>query len=103
MSTPDAQHSDFNAQTITSIANLARLSLNDTQSNAYAQSLNKILDMMDTLKEINTDGVEPLRSPFNSPQPLRQDTISESNHREEYQEVAPSIQDGLYLVPRVIE
>ncbi|ESK40537.1 Asp-tRNA(Asn)/Glu-tRNA(Gln) amidotransferase subunit GatC [Acinetobacter nectaris] len=103
MSTPDAQHSDFNAQTITSIANLARLSLNDTQSNAYAQSLNKILDMMDTLKEINTDGVEPLRSPFNSPQPLRQDTISESNHREEYQEVAPSTQDGLYLVPRVIE
>ncbi|MBF7691152.1 Asp-tRNA(Asn)/Glu-tRNA(Gln) amidotransferase subunit GatC [Acinetobacter pollinis] len=103
MSTPDAQHSDFNAQTITSIANLARLSLNDTQSNAYAQSLNKILDMMDTLKEINTDGVEPLKSPFNSPQPLRKDIISESNHREEYQKVAPSTQDGLYLVPRVIE
>lgn len=103
MSTPDAQHSDFNAQTITSIANLARLSLNDTQSNAYAQSLNKILDMMDTLKEINTDGVEPLKSPFNSSQPLRKDIISESNHREEYQKIAPSIQDGLYLVPRVIE
>ena len=50
MSTPDAQHSaDLNAQTVSAIANLARLSLNDTQSAEYAQSLNKILGMMDTL------------------------------------------------------
>ena len=60
MSTSDAQHSaDLSAETVSAIANLARLSLNDTQSAEYAQSLNKILGMMETLKGINTDGVEP--------------------------------------------
>lgn len=103
MSTPDTQHTDLDAQTISSIANLARLSLNDTQSIAYAQSLNKILDMMDTLKSINTDGIEPLKSPFDHSQPLREDQVSQSNHRDEYQAVAPNVAQGLYLVPRVIE
>ena len=104
MSTSDAQHSaDLNAHTVSAIANLARLSLNDTQSAEYAQSLNKILGMMETLKGIDTEGVEPLKSPFDNPQPLRADVVTESNHRDEYQAVAPATQDGLYLVPRVIE
>ena len=104
MSTSDAQHSaDLSAETVSAIANLARLSLNDTQSAEYAQSLNKILGMMETLKGINTDGVEPLKSPFDHPQPLREDVVTEENHREEYQAIAPATQDGLYLVPRVIE
>lgn len=103
MSTSDAQHSDLNAQTVSQIANLARLSLNDTQSSDYAQSLNKILDMMESLKNIDTEGVEPLKSPFDHPQPLRADVVTETNHRDEYQAVAPETQDGLYLVPRVIE
>lgn len=104
MSSSDVQHSaELNAQTVSQIANLARLSLNDTQSAEYAQSLNKILGMMETLNAINTDGVEPLKSPFDHPQPLRPDVVSESNHREEYQAIAPAVQDGLYLVPRVIE
>ncbi|WP_288364508.1 Asp-tRNA(Asn)/Glu-tRNA(Gln) amidotransferase subunit GatC [uncultured Acinetobacter sp.] len=103
MSTSDAQHSDLNAQTVSQIANLARLSLNDTQSAEYAQSLNKILDMMESLKSIDTDGVEPLKSPFDTAQPLRQDAVTETNHREEYQSVAPATEAGLYLVPRVIE
>ena len=104
MSSSDVQHSaELNAQTVSQIANLARLSLNDTQSAEYAQSLNKILGMMETLKGIDTEGVEPLKSPFDHAQPLRQDIVTESNHREEYQAVAPATQDGLYLVPRVIE
>ncbi|ENX28652.1 Asp-tRNA(Asn)/Glu-tRNA(Gln) amidotransferase subunit GatC [Acinetobacter lwoffii] len=104
MSTSDAQHSaDLSAETVSAIANLARLSLNDTQSAEYAQSLNKILGMMETLKGINTDGIEPLKSPFDHPQPLRDDVVTETNHREQYQAVAPAVQDGLYLVPRVIE
>lgn len=95
MSTPDAQHSaDLNAQTVSAIANLARLSLNDTQSAEYAQSLNKILGMMDTLKAIDTEGIEPLKSPFDHPQPLRQDVVTETNHREEYQAVAPATEAG---------
>ncbi len=104
MSTSDAQHSaDLNAETVSAIAHLARLSLDDTQSAEYAQSLNKILGMMETLKGINTNGVEPLKSPFDNPQPLREDVVSETNHREQYQAVAPATEAGLYLVPRVIE
>ncbi|EZQ01316.1 MULTISPECIES: Asp-tRNA(Asn)/Glu-tRNA(Gln) amidotransferase subunit GatC [unclassified Acinetobacter] len=104
MSASDAQQSaDLNAQTVSSIAHLARLSLDDTQSAEYAQSLNKILGMMETLKGIDTEGVEPLKSPFDHPQPLREDAVSEQNHRDDYQAVAPAVQDGLYLVPRVIE
>jgi aspartyl-tRNA(Asn)/glutamyl-tRNA(Gln) amidotransferase subunit C len=104
MSTSDTQHSaDLNAQVVSGIANLARLSLNETQSIEYAQSLNKILAMMESLKGIDTDGIEPLKSPFDHPQPLRVDAVSETNHREAYQAVAPATQDGLYLVPRVIE
>ncbi|MGM9451283.1 Asp-tRNA(Asn)/Glu-tRNA(Gln) amidotransferase subunit GatC, partial [Klebsiella sp. K47] len=49
------------------------------------------------------NGVEPLKSPFDHPQPLREDVVSETNHRDEYQAIAPQVQDGLYLVPRVIE
>ena len=104
MSTSDAQQSaELNAQTVSAIANLARLELNDTQSAEYAQILNKILGMMESLKAIDTDGIEPLKSPFDNPQPLRPDLVSESNHRDEYQAVAPAVQDGYYLVPRVIE
>ena len=104
MSTSDAQQSaELNAQTVSGIANLARLELNEAQSAEYAQSLNKILGMMESLKGIDTEGVEPLKSPFDHAQPLRQDIVTESNHREEYQAIAPAVQDGLYLVPRVIE
>ena len=93
----------LDAETVSAIAHLARLSLNDTQSTEYAQSLNKILGMMDALKAFDTEGVEPLKSPFDHAQPLREDAVSENNHREQYQAVAPATQDGLYLVPRVIE
>ena len=104
MSASDAQHSaDLNAQTVSSIAHLARLSLNETQSAEYAQSLNKILHMMDALKAFDTDGIEPLKSPFDHPQPLRADIVSERNQRDAYQAISPAVQDGLYLVPRVIE
>ena len=75
---------------------------NDTQSAEYAQSLNKILGMMESLKGINTDNVEPLKSPLII-RNLYVIDVSESNHRDEYQAVAPATEAGLYLVPRVIE
>ena len=94
----DAQQTtDLNAQTVSAIAHLARLSLSDSQSTEYAESLNKILGMMESLKGINTDDVEPLKSPFDNPQPLRVDVVSETNHRDEYQAIAPATEAGLYL------
>lgn len=94
---------DLNAETVAAIANLARLQFSEQQSAQYANSLNKILSMMDHLKSIDTEQVEPLKSPFDNAQPLRADVITEVNQREHYQAVAPATQSGLYLVPRVIE
>lgn len=93
----------LNAKDVENIANLSRLAINDTQAAAYASSLNNILQLMQALQSIDTTGVEPLRSPFENPQPLRADVVTEPNRRDDYQAVAPATQDGLYLVPRVIE
>lgn len=93
----------LNADTVANIAKLAKLSFNETQCAEFSQSLNKILGMMDDLQKFNTDNIEPLKSPFDNAQPLRVDEVTEPNKREQYQTVAPATQDGLYLVPRVIE
>lgn len=91
------------AQDVEKIAVLSRLAIDDSKAAAYAESLNKVLSLMQALQRIDTTGVEPLKSPFDYPQPLRDDVVTEPNRREDYQAVAPATQDGLYLVPRVIE
>lgn len=91
------------ATDINNIAKLAHLLLNDEESARYAASLNNILSMMDHLQTVDTTGIEPLKNPFDSPQPLRNDIPTEPNRREAYQAVAPATQDGLYLVPKVLD
>jgi aspartyl-tRNA(Asn)/glutamyl-tRNA(Gln) amidotransferase subunit C len=104
MSSSDVQQSTaLTVQTVTDIAKLAKLSLDETQSTEYAVNLTKILKMMDALQAFDTEHVAPLKSPFDAPQPLREDKVTETNCRDQYQAVAPATQDGLYLVPRVIE
>lgn len=104
MSSSDVQQStSLTVDTVNDIAKLAKLSLDDTQATEYADNLSKILKMMDALQAFNTDDIVPLKNPFDAAQPLRQDKVTESNHRAKYQAVAPATQEGLYLVPRVIE
>ncbi len=91
------------AHDVEKIAILSRLAIDDSKATAYAASLNKILSLMQALQAIDTTDVEPLKSPFDHPQPLRDDIVAEPNRRDDYQSVAPATQDGLYLVPRVIE
>ena len=55
------------------------------------------------MNAVNTDGIEPLLNPLDATQLLRPDEVTESNQRELYQSVAPRVEDGLYLVPKVIE
>ena len=85
------------------IARLARLKITDEEAQSYAQDLTKILALMDTLGSIDTDTVEPLVSPHESTQPLREDVVTESNQRSTLMNNAPQQQDGLFLVPQVIE
>ncbi|GAC1624700.1 MAG: Asp-tRNA(Asn)/Glu-tRNA(Gln) amidotransferase subunit GatC [Nevskia sp.] len=85
------------------VAHLARLQLDPALVDGYARQLSNILGMVDTLASADTRDVVPMAHPLDMTQRLRPDAISEPNRREDYQAIAPQVQDGLYLVPKVIE
>jgi aspartyl-tRNA(Asn)/glutamyl-tRNA(Gln) amidotransferase subunit C len=86
------------------IANLSRLELTEAQAGATLDKLNGIFALVEQMKAIDTSGVEPLSHPIAAlALRLREDAVTESNRREDYQQPAPATQDGLYLVPKVIE
>ena len=85
------------------IAHLARLGLNDADIPQTTATLNNILSLIDAMQAVDTTGIEPLAHPLEATQRLRADVVTESNHREAYQAIAPAVENGLYLVPKVIE
>jgi aspartyl-tRNA(Asn)/glutamyl-tRNA(Gln) amidotransferase subunit C len=85
------------------IAWLARLSLDDNDIPAYTRQLSRILDLVDQLDTVDTADIEPLAHPLELTARLREDRITEQNQREEFQRIAPRVETGLYLVPKVIE
>src|SRR5690606_15720687 len=85
------------------IAHLARLGLNDADLPQTTATLNSILGLIDAMQAVDTEGVEPLAHPLEATQRLRADVVSETNQREAYQAIAPAVENGLYLVPKVIE
>lgn len=85
------------------VAHLARLELKPGQVDSYARQLSSILDMVDQLAKAQTEGVTPMAHPLDMAQRLRPDAVTEADRRETFQAYAPAVQDGLYLVPRVIE
>ena len=85
------------------IDHLARLGLNDADLPQTTATLNSILGLIDAMQAVDTEGVEPLAHPLEATQRLRADVVSETNQREAYQAIAPAVENGLYLVPKVIE
>ncbi|MDA9784120.1 Asp-tRNA(Asn)/Glu-tRNA(Gln) amidotransferase subunit GatC [Gammaproteobacteria bacterium] len=85
------------------IAHLARLHISDTEAEEVAKGVSDILGLIDKMQSIDTDNVEPLAHPFDAVQKLRPDAVTETDRRDELQKLAPQIQDGLFLVPKVIE
>lgn len=85
------------------IAQLARVEIVPEDMAGYAQSLSDILAFVASMDEVNTDGVEPMAHPLDLAQRLREDVVTEGNLREDFQSIAPLVEAGLYLVPRVIE
>ncbi|EAR23315.1 Asp-tRNA(Asn)/Glu-tRNA(Gln) amidotransferase subunit GatC [Nitrococcus mobilis] len=85
------------------IAHLARLTIDGNDIPAYAENLSRILDFVDQLGSAATEGTAPLAHPLEMPQRLRADAVDEEDQRELFQSIAPATQDGLYLVPKVIE
>ena len=88
---------------VKNIAHLARIAINEDKIPEYATSLSSILDLAQQLQSTNTDNIEPMAHPLDATQRLRPDAATESNHRDEYQSIAPAVEDGLYLVPKVID
>lgn len=88
---------------IEKIAQLARIRIADEEISQVTQRITEILRMVDQLQAADTRGVEPMANPLDAIQRLRPDEITEGNRRDEFQAIAPAVENGLYLVPRVIE
>ena len=85
------------------LARLARIDLEPEESHAVLERLNGVLGLIDEMRRVDTQGIEPMSHAVDLSQRLRPDEVKEPERREAYQSVAPAVQDGLYLVPKVIE
>jgi aspartyl-tRNA(Asn)/glutamyl-tRNA(Gln) amidotransferase subunit C len=89
------------------IAHLARLELRPEEQAAMLQQLNGFFGIVERMSAVDTRGVEPLYTPLSAVQQvqlrLRDDVVTETNDREANQASAPAVEDGLFLVPKVIE
>ena len=85
------------------VAHLARLDITEDKVDEYTQNLSSILELIAQINEIYTEDVVPLSNPLDVVQRLRDDIVIEVNQRELYQNLTSQVEDGLYLVPRVIE
>ncbi|SFR42594.1 aspartyl/glutamyl-tRNA(Asn/Gln) amidotransferase subunit C [Marinobacter gudaonensis] len=88
---------------IEKVAVLARIRVDEEQVSALEKDLGNILDLVDQLAAADTESVEPMAHPLNAVQRLRADEVTETDQRESFQAIAPATENGLYLVPRVIE
>lgn len=92
---------------IARIANLARLELSSEHSERMLNQLNSFFDIVEQMRAVDTNGLEPLAHPVAAigdiALRLREDVVSEPNQREANQKSAPEVQNGLFLVPKVIE
>jgi aspartyl-tRNA(Asn)/glutamyl-tRNA(Gln) amidotransferase subunit C len=85
------------------IAHLARLAVDGQEAEGFASALSDIFDFVETLENADIAGVEPMAHPLDAEQRLRPDVVTETDQREHFQQFAPAVEGGLYLVPRVIE
>ncbi len=88
---------------IQNIAHLARIDINASVAEETATSINDVLKLVDQLKSVDTEGVTPMAHPLDAIQRLRADEVSEHDVRDKFLGIAPETEDGLYLVPKVID
>jgi len=91
------------ASDVKKIAHLARLGIDDQQIGSYANDLSNILDLMTQMGDTDTQDVQPMAHPLDQMQRLRDDVVTEANQRDHFQTIAPQTENGLYLVPKVID
>jgi aspartyl-tRNA(Asn)/glutamyl-tRNA(Gln) amidotransferase subunit C len=85
------------------LARLARIAIRPDETEAVLERLNRVLALIEEMRRVDTSGVEPMAHPLDAVQRLRPDAVTEPDRRELHQAVAPAVEGGLYLVPKVIE
>jgi aspartyl-tRNA(Asn)/glutamyl-tRNA(Gln) amidotransferase subunit C len=97
----------FTDADVTRIARLARIALTADETAATAAQLARVFTLIETMQAVDTTGVAPLTTPLAAlaafPLRLRDDDVTDTDRRDAFQATAPSTEDGLYLVPKVIE
>jgi aspartyl-tRNA(Asn)/glutamyl-tRNA(Gln) amidotransferase subunit C len=88
---------------IEKLSRLARISVSDQDSEDVAERITRILGLVDQLQAVDTTDVAPMSHPLDARQRLRADEVTEINQRDAFQAIAPNAEQGLYLVPKVIE
>jgi len=85
------------------IAHLARIEVSDGEAESTLQKLSGILGLIEQMQSVDTTGIVPMSHSQDVVQRLREDIVTETDQRALFQSIAPSVEDGLYLVPKVIE
>jgi aspartyl-tRNA(Asn)/glutamyl-tRNA(Gln) amidotransferase subunit C len=85
------------------LARLARIAIREDESGPVRERLNRVLGLIDEMRQVDTAGIEPMAHALDIVQRLRPDEATEPDRRAEYQAVAPAVEEGLFLVPKVIE
>lgn len=85
------------------VAALARIGISETEAKAVQADLNNIFELIGQMRTVNTEGIEPMSHAQGSALRLRDDKVTEGDRREQFQAIAPQVEQGLYLVPKVIE
>lgn len=93
----------ISAQKVLKIAALARLQVDAEKAGQYAADLSKIVSLAQQMSVVNTQAIEPMAHPLEVTQRLREDRVTETDQREKFQTIAPQAEQGLYMVPKVIE
>jgi aspartyl-tRNA(Asn)/glutamyl-tRNA(Gln) amidotransferase subunit C len=85
------------------IASLARIEIDDAEAQATQAQLNTIFDLIAAMQAVDTRGIEPMAHAQEVYQRLRDDRVTEADRHQAFQAIAPAVENGLYLVPKVIE
>lgn len=93
----------LNTNDVKRIAHLARLAVSEEEAEATLAKLSGILGLIEEMQAVDTTGIVPMSHSQDVTQRLRQDAVTEHNQRELLQSIAPAVENGLYLVPKVIE
>jgi len=85
------------------LGRLAQLAIDDKQSQEILTQLNQVFGLIEKMQAVDTTGIEPMSHPQPDPARLREDLVTEPDQRDKFQQIAPRVDSGLYLVPKVIE